>query len=126
MIDLTDKSVASTRLATSNFRYIVGASMGSLPINLLKEISEKLNTTEDKYIRIKTDWGTLVCDYAEKRAAKDRSERRKQLAKAKLQIDNPDKVTRKARFVSEETKATLKLNEELIKQDALREGIKGY
>ncbi len=113
-------------ICDAKLSYIVGARIGSIPIKLLEDISKKLNKTEGKYIRVKTDWGTLVCDYSEKRAAKDRSDRKKQLAKAQYQIDNPDKVKRRTRFVTEETKATLQLNQELIKQDELREGVKGY
>lgn len=120
-------SLANTKaIAEAGLSYIVGARMGSIPAKLLADISKKLDKTEGTYIRIKTDWGTLICDYSEKRAAKDRSDRKKQLLKAQYQIDNPDKVKRRTRFVAEETKATLTLNQELIKQDELKEGIKGY
>jgi transposase len=120
-------SLVNTKaIAEAELSYIVGARMGSIPEKLLKDVAKKLNKTENKYIRVKTDWGKLICDYSEKRAAKDRSERKKQLAKAAYQIENPDKVKRRTRFVMEKTKATLTLNEALIKQDELREGIKGY
>jgi transposase len=81
---------------------------------------------EHVFTRTKTEWGTLVCDYSKTRAAKDRSDRKKQLEKAHYQIQNPEKTKKRSRFVMEETKATLTLNEELIAQDKLREGIKGY
>lgn len=113
-------------IADAHFFYIVGARMGSMPIKLLKKVAKRLNKTENKYIRVRTDWGILVCDYSDKRAVKDRSDRKKQLAKAAYQIEYPDKVKRRTRFVMEETKATLQLNQELIDQDILREGIKGY
>lgn len=113
-------------IVDAELSYIVGARMGSVPAKLLNDISRKINKTEGRYVRVETDWGTLVCDYLEKRAAKDRSDRKKQLLKAQYQIDNPEKVKRRVRFVTEETKATLTLNQELIEQDTLREGIKGY
>jgi transposase len=113
-------------LADSHLHYIVGARMGGIGQDLLLKIAKRLNKTENKYIRLQTDWGTLICDYSDKRAAKDRSDRKKQIAKAQYQIDNPGKVKRKNRFVMEETKATLTLNQLLIEQDTLREGIKGY
>jgi len=120
-------SLANTKaIKEAELSYIVGARMGSISVKLLADISGKLGKTEGKYIRIKTDWGILICDYSEKRAAKDRTDRKKQLLKAQYQIDNPDKVKRRTRFVAEETKATLTLNQELIKQDELREGVKGY
>jgi hypothetical protein len=113
-------------IVDAKLSYIVGARMGSIPAKLLNDISKKLEKTENKYIRVETNWGTLICDYSEKRAAKDRSDRKKQFLKAQYQIDNPDKAKRRTRFVTEETKATLTLNQELIDQDTLREGIKGY
>ena len=113
-------------ISKAGLSYIVGARMGSMPTKLLADISQKLKRTEGKYIRIQTDWGKLVCDYSERRATKDRLDRKKQLTKAQYQIEHPDKVKRRTRFVLEETKVALKLNQELIEQDRLREGIKGY
>lgn len=110
----------------ANLHYIVGARMGSIQEKTLKGIAITLNKTEGTYSTTETKHGTLLCSYSEKRAAKDRSDRKKQLQKAQYQLDNPDKVKRRTRFVSEETKATLKLNQELITQDELKEGIKGY
>ena len=106
--------------------YIVGARMGNIAKILLKEASVTLNKTEKVFYTKNTKLGTLICDYSKKRAAKDRSDRKKQLAKAQEQIDNPEKMKRKRRFVMEETKVVFKLNEELIAQDELKEGIKGY
>ena len=111
-------------IADAKLSYIVGARMGSIPEELMQAIANKLNKTEKRYIRLRTDWGMLICDYSDKRAIKDRSDRKKQLDRAKYQIENPEKTKRRARFVMEETKTTLQLNEELIKQDELREGIK--
>jgi len=113
-------------ISKANLAYIVGARTGSIPEKLMVEIAKKLDKTEEKYIRVKTDWGTLICDYSSKRAAKNKSDRKKQLKKAEYQIDHPDKVKRMNRFVMAKTKATFMLNEELIKQDELRDGIKGY
>jgi len=106
--------------------YIVGARLGSISKEILSEISTQLKKTEDIYYTTGTEQGTLICNYSDKRAAKDKSDRKKQMEKAQYQINNPGKVKRKARFVVEETKAVLKLNEDLIAQDELREGIKGY
>ncbi len=113
-------------IVDAKLSYIVGARLGNIASDLLSDISAYLKKTEEKYYVTETKYGTLVCDYSNKRATKDRSDRKKQLEKSQYQIDNPEKVKRKARFVSEETKATFKLNEKLIAQDELREGIKGY
>ena len=113
-------------IADAKLSYIVGARLGNIPHKLIADISAYLDKKESKYYAVGTKHGTLICDYSNKRATKDKSDRKKQLDKSKYQIDNPEQTKRKARFVSEETKATLTLNEELIKQDELREGIKGY
>lgn len=115
-----------TSIQQAGLSYIVGARTGSIPLDRLEYISKKLRKREHVFTRTKTDWGTLVCDYSKTRAAKDRSDRKKQLEKARYQIQNPDKAKKRSRFVMEEIKATLKLNAELIAQDKLREGIKGY
>jgi len=115
-----------TAIAHAGLSYIVGARTGSISLDRLKYISNKLNKKEHIFTRTKTDWGTLVCDYSKTRAAKDKSDRKKQLEKARYQIQNPDKAKKRSRFVMEETRATLKLNEKLIVQDTLQDGIKGY
>lgn len=106
--------------------YIVGARLGNMSRDQLMRISTTLNQTEGMYYRGALPLGILICDYSQKRADKDRSDRKKQLIKAQYQVDNPDKIKRKARFVTEETKVRLTLNQDLIEKDALREGIKGY
>lgn len=106
--------------------YVVGARLGNVTAKTLKEVSMNLNKTEGVYFTTETKQGTLICDYSKKRAVKDRSDRKKQLKRAQTQIDNPKKTKRKARFVTEETKAKLILNQALIEKDELKEGIKGY
>ena len=113
-------------LEETGLTYIVGARLGNIPAEQLQNISKGLNKTEGIYYRAGLPHGILICDYSKKRANKDRSDRKKQLAKAQYQIDNPDKMKRRVRFVMEEAKATVKLNQELIEKDKLREGIKGY
>lgn len=106
--------------------YIVGARLGTISKEQLSRISIGLNKREGIYYRAAQNHGLLICDYSQKRANKDRSDRKKQLAKAQYQIDNPEKTKRRTRFVMEATKATVKLNQALIEKDELREGIKGY
>lgn len=113
-------------LAEAKLHYIVGARLGSISETMLAEISHTLQKTEALYSTTDTPRGTLICDYSIKRATKDRSDRKKQLQRAQYQIDHPDKVKKKARFVTEETKASLTLNNDLIAKDELKEGLKGY
>jgi transposase len=113
-------------LEKAGLNYIVGARLGNISTELLKKISEKLNKNEGIYYKTETPRGILICDYSHKRAIKDKSDRNKQLLKAKFQIASPQSITRKSRFVKEVDKINLKLNEDLIIKDELREGIKGY
>ena len=113
-------------IEASGLTYIVGARLGNIPMKTLKEISQELNKTEGVYSRMALPYGLLICDYSKKRAAKDRSDRNKQLKKAEYQIQNPEKTKRRTRFVTEESKSTIRLNTELIIKDELKEGLKGY
>jgi len=107
-------------------QYIVGARLSYLSSDLLQQISTALNKQPGKYFRTKTPLGYLVCDYSDLRAAKDRSDRRKQLVRAQSQIDNPAKFFRRSRFVRETTASVYEINQKLIEKDELLDGIKGY
>lgn len=113
-------------IAKAGLTYIVGARLGNLPKEKLQNISKNLNKTEGIYYRGALPQGILICDYSQKRANKDRADRKKQLMKAQYHIDHPDRVRRRTRFVIEESDTTVKLNQALIEKDILREGIKGY
>ena len=113
-------------IEAAGLTYIVGARLGNMPTKTLKKISEYLNKTEGIYYRMALPSGLLICDYSKKRGAKDRNDRNKQLKKAEYQIQNPEKTKRRTRFVTEDSKTTIRLNEELIAKDELKEGIKGY
>ncbi len=113
-------------ITKAGLTYIVGARLGNMPTEKLNNISKSLNKTEGIYYRGALPHGILICDYSQKRASKDRSDRQKQLLKAQYQVDHPDKTKRRTRFVMEESKATVRLNLELIEKDIFREGIKGY
>lgn len=115
-----------TALKNNNINYIVAARLSSLPKELMEKISKKLNKKEDIYFRKETDNGILLCDYSQKRASKDKSDRLKQIAKAKKQIENSKTQPKKPRFLKEVKKSKYALNEELIKVDELVDGIKGY
>jgi len=115
-----------TELQNHGLNYIVGARIGNLKEIILQEISEKLHQTENIFSNTETDKGLLICDYSVKRANKNRSDRKKQIQKAIFQINSQLKFNKRQRFVIQENKNILKLNEELIKKDELIEGIKGY
>jgi transposase len=114
------------KLENENLNYIVGARLSSLSKELLKNVSTKLNKTEKKYFKTKTDHGILICDYLKKRATKDKNDRKKQILRAQNQINNPSKSIKKLRFVKELTKSKYIINQELIEKAELLDGIKGY
>ena len=115
-----------TELQNHGLSYIVGARIGNLKENILQEISAKLHQSEGIFSKTETDKGLLICDYSTKRANKNRSDRKKQILRAEFQINSQAKLTKRSRFVLQENKNILKLNEDLIKKDELIEGIKGY
>jgi transposase len=113
-------------LKQAGLHYIIGARLGNLAPERLREISYQLAQSEGIYATVETKHGRLICDYSRRRAHKDRSDRQKQILKAQDQIAHPTKVKKRSRFVLEKKPAAFELNQSLIEQDELREGIKGY
>lgn len=113
------------KLTEANIGFVVGARLASLPQALIGTISSQLNGI-DGQIATKVYQNTrLICQYSQKRAAKDRSDRLKQIAKAKISISTPSRMTGRFRFVKQDG-ATLSLNTDLITKAEKLEGIKGY
>lgn len=113
-------------LESHRLNYIVAARLSNISKDFIKRIEKYLNQREGIYFREQTLHGLLICDYSEKRASKDRADRKKQISKAQYQINNPNKAIKRSRFVKETTKSVYKLNEELIEKDKALDGIKGY
>ena len=116
-------------LNNNGLNYIVGARLSNLKQDFVEKISAEIGGIPGKYFKVKTEengLGYLICDFSPLRALKDKSDRKKQLVKAQNQINNPAKFLKRSRFVTEETKSVYKLNEKLIKQNELLDGIKGY
>jgi len=113
-------------LRGAGLTYIVGARLGNLPVEQLREISTQLNQTEEHYLSVVTPYGKLICDYSRQRAHKDRSDRNKQIQRAQEQLAHPAKMKRRSRYIREQKRAALELNQALIEADKLREGLKGY
>ena len=115
-----------TLLESKTLHYIVGARLANTATVMLKTITTTISRTDGAHMRLSLpDGRLLVVSYSEKRAAKDRSEREKQIAKAKDLLKNPGKLTRRYKFLSSHNKR-YELNEKLIKKAELLEGLKGY
>ncbi|MFH1258716.1 MAG: IS1634 family transposase [Elusimicrobiota bacterium] len=112
-------------LEKKRLSYIVGARTGNLPLKQINEISQKLNRKDSESIRLKTDYGSLVCDFSQKRYCKDKCEMEKQLEKAK-KILNENKAIKRSKFLKNKNKSICELNTKLIKKTEKLLGIKGY
>jgi transposase len=105
--------------------FIVGARLGNIPKQLQKKISESVlgkdkGTTTVNYLDHR-----LICQYLNSRAAKDQSDREKQLEKAKRIINSPSKITGRFKFV-ETVNGKYEVNVALVEKAKMLEGIKGY
>ena len=100
--------------------------MANTAASILKTITTTIAKIDGAHMRLSLANGRiLVVSYSEKRAIKDRSEREKQIAKAKELLKNPSKLTRRYKFLASRDK-TYEINEKLIKKAELLEGLKGY
>jgi transposase len=105
----------------------VGARLGNLPMSLIQEISQFLNKTEGLIFTKKIENSILICDFSKKRAAKDKSDREKQIRRAEKLLSTPSQILKKSKCIKNNSKnKTLELNTELISKTELLEGLKGY
>lgn len=112
-------------LVENNISYIVGARVGNLKDEQIKEISKELGGVDGRAMRIQTERGLLVCDYSLKRYRKDKREMEDQIQKATHLIGQPSK-NRRSKFIKSTGKTSYVLNTELIEKTKLILGIRGY
>lgn len=108
-----------------NIGFIVGARLRNLPVGLQDQISKEilghnLKTTIVSYLNHR-----LICQYQANRAAKDKSDREKQIERANKVISNPAQMHGRFRFV-ESAHGKYTLNNSLIEKAQKLEGVKGY
>src|SRR3990167_8790851 len=114
-----------TDLDEQGIGFIVGARLGSAPTKLQEQISNEtgevdLKTTTAPYLGHR-----LICQYSKSRAAKDRSDREKQVKKAEVAISSPAKISQRFRFI-QTINGKYEVNTALIEKAKRLEGIKGY
>ena len=68
----------------------------------------------------------MVVSYSQKRANKDKSDREKQINKAREKLNNPSVLTNRFKFLSSYANNQYRLNNELIVKMEKLEGLKGY
>lgn len=109
-------------LEKHNVDYIVGARIGSMNLEDIQRIADRLNRRDKKIIQE----DDLLFDYSQKRAVKDKADNDRQIKKAEYYLHNPSKVFKRSKFLSTSDRKTFKLNAKLLEKYRLLEGIKGY
>ncbi len=105
--------------------FIVGARLANLSNKLQTQISGEVSSVDLKTTTVTYLEHRLICQYSTSRAAKDRSDREKQIEKAKTIISSPSRISNRFRFVKA-INGKYKVNVTLIEKAKLLEGIKGY
>jgi len=113
------------KLNADGIGFVVGARLANLPPNLIDSLSSALSATDGNITTETYQGQRLICKYSSKRAAKDNSDRLKQLEKAQLAISTPSKITSRFRFVKTFGRKP-SLNTKLLTKAEKLEGIKGY
>ena len=91
----------------------------------IKKISRRLKSKDGKITTVSYRFYRLICQYSNPRARKDKSERDKQLKRARGVIENPSRAIRTLRFIKK-TGQKYEINKELIVKAKTLDGIKGY
>lgn len=105
--------------------FIVGARIANLPHRLIDTITRRLAGQDGKMTTVNYCGQRLICQYLSRRAAKDKLDRERQIAKAQQAILESVAVTRRYRFVKA-SQQKYSLNRSLIARAEQLEGIKGY
>ncbi len=86
-------------LTVKGIGFIVGARLANLPVTLIDQIHTQLVKQDSNTAVFAYHDQRLICHYSEKRAAKDRNDRNRQIEKAKTIIENPTNIMGRYRFV---------------------------
>jgi transposase len=124
-------------LIANNLSYIVGARMGNIRVEEMKQVHEELlgdnQTIEDMQkidgnsTRIQTEKGLLLCSFSFKRYLKDKREMEKQIIRAENLLQKKEGM-RRTKFIKnkDKQKTEQEINTPLIEKTKLLLGIKGY
>ena len=113
------------KLESEHIGFIVGARLSNLPAGTIDLIFSQLKKQDGEMITTTYRKQRLICQYSVKRAAKDKSDRTKQIERVKNAIVSPSRVTSRYRFMKAD-KDTYSLNAVVIEKAEKLEGIKGY
>lgn len=113
------------KLESEHIGFIVGARLSSLPATTIDLIFNQLKKQDGEMITTTYRGQRLICHYSARRAAKDKSDRTKQIERVKQAILTPSRVTSRYRFMKIH-KDRYSLNTSVIEKAEKLEGIKGY
>lgn len=113
------------QLLEKKIEFIVGARIANLSSSVIHTLSQTLSGHDGKICCVDYRGQRLVCSYSAKRAAKDKSDRLKQIVKAEAALASPGGLGRHYRFV-EVIDRQYRLNSDLISKAEKLEGLKGY
>ena len=113
------------KLVEKKIGFIVGARTANLPAAMIDSISKQLRGQDQKTTTLTYKGHRLICDYSDKRASKDRSDREKQLTKASLALSDPTRLKTRLKFVKTSGNSYA-LNTALLAKTQKLEGIKSY
>jgi len=113
------------KLESEGIGFIVGARLSNLPASTIDLIFNQLKKQDGEMITTTYREQRLICHYSAKRAAKDKSDRTKQIERVKNAIGSPSKITSRYRFMKAD-KDKYSLNTTVIEKAEKLEGIKGY
>ena len=106
--------------------FIVGARLANLPLRFIDQVHTQLNKQDNNIAIFSYRNQRLICQYSAKRASKDRSDRIKQIERAKTVIDHPTGIMGRYRFVKKAKDLKYLINTKLIDKAEKLEGVKGY
>lgn len=113
------------KLTERGFSYIVGARLANCSPKIVAAVTAALGQKDGTTVRLKTEYGDLVCAFSSRRYRKDKADMDAQLAKAKGLIAK-NEPGKRAKFVRKTGDAAYTLDEALhVKAETLL-GIKGY
>lgn len=113
-------------LEKKGLNYIVGARLKNLPVEI-KSIITAHDFAKDPMYAIHIETRRLIVDFSNQRAQKDRSNREKLIKKLEVGIAAGRQLVRKSKYLLVERGGKIiGVNEQLAKEDAQLDGLKGY
>lgn len=130
LIVVTDAAMLSQdnidQMIAKEIGFIVGARLANLPLRLINQVHTQLNKQDNNIAVFSYRNQRLVCQYSAKRAAKDRSDRIRQIERATTVIEHPTGIMGRYRFVKKAKDLKYLINTKLIDKAEKLEGVKGY